>query len=72
MDMEKIGNTMLMVAEVLGANEKPEAKEIIKQIDVAGNDVQLRVGFKKAINFMHKNDLVKTAMTVETNLRGWL
>lgn len=70
MNMDNIGSAMMMIFDEL-KNDKP-SKSLIKKIDSAKNDGQLKDGMKAGIKRLRELDKNHLADDIEKKVKGWL
>lgn len=69
MNFENISSAMMMVYDEL-KNDKP-SKALIKKIDTAKSDNQLRDGIRVAIKRLRELDKNALADDIEKKIKGW-
>lgn len=68
--MDAIGSAMLIVYDELKNDKK--SKALIKQIDEAQNDSDIKEGFKKAVKRLRELDKNHLANDLESKLKGFI
>lgn len=68
-NFDAIHKAMGDILDILEKNEK--ATEIIKGIDKAKSDAELKIYFKQALELIAENDPAK-ALVIKSSIIGWL
>lgn len=69
MNFDNISAAMMMAFDAL--KDDPKSKKLIKKIDTASSDSQLKVGIKEAIARLRELDKGAIADDIEKKIKGW-
>lgn len=69
MDMDKIGSAMMMIYDELKNDKK--SKVLIKKIDGAQSDADLKSGITEGIKRLRELGKNALADDIETKIKGW-
>lgn len=69
MEMDKIGSAMMMIFDELKNDKK--SKALIKKIDSAQNDDELKSGVKEGVKRLRELGKDALADDIETKVKGW-
>lgn len=70
MNLDNISSAMMLIFDEL--NNDPESKYLIKQIDEAEGDPDLKKGMQAGIKRLKELDKHALADDIEAKLKGWL